>query len=261
MTDVRRVFLKLMGWMMVVTLIAGGASAADPEFKNEKYQVDGLPGALPYRIYVPQVAAGEKIPLLLCLHGAGERGDDNQVQLGHFSPLWSEENAKTYRAVIVLPQVPKNQIWATYGWSTNSVEMQTEPSQSMGLLKKLVDDLIKSQPIDTQRIYVTGLSMGGYGTWEFAQRYPQLVAAIAPVCGGGDPRRAESIKNIPTWAFHGDKDTAVKVTETTKMIDAMKAAGGAPKVTIYEGVGHNSWAPAFREKEFLKWMFEQRLKY
>ncbi len=242
----------------VVILMTTTVLAADPKLDAATFKPEGSDLGLKYRILKPETKAGEKLPLVLCFHGAGERGDDNEKHIGYFVPMWTGENATNYRAFFVLPQVPNNQLWASYGWSTKTDEMQPEPSQTMSLTRKLVDELLKNLPIDPDRIYVTGLSMGGYGTWEFGQRYSDITAAIAPVCGGGDPRLAERIKHIPVWAFHGDKDGVVKVTETTKVTDALKKAGAQPKVTIYEGVGHDSWRPAYREKDLLKWMFAQR---
>lgn len=250
----RRMFLLLSAG---VICMSGAVIAADPVFDAAAFKPEGSEAALKYRILKPEFKADEKLPLVLCLHGAGERGDDNEKTLGHFTPIWTSGNP-AYRAVFVVPQVPNGQIWATSGWSTSTSEMQPEPSQSMKLTRALVDDLCQKLPIDRDRIYVTGLSMGGYGTWEFAQRYPEVVAAIAPVCGGGDTRSAKRIAQIPIWAFHGDKDTAVKPIESTRMIEAVKEAGGKPRLTMYEGVGHNSWAPAFREKDFLPWMFAQK---
>lgn len=242
----------------MVLLMTTTTFAADPQLTAETFKPAGSDGGLKYRLLKPEIKDGEKVPLVLCFHGAGERGDDNQKHIGYFVPLWTGDNAANYRAIFVLPQVPNGQLWASYGWSTRTDAMQPEPSQTMALTRQLVDDLASKLPVDRDRIYVTGLSMGGYGTWEFAQRYTDIVAAIAPVCGGGDPKWAEKIKHVPVWAFHGDKDGVVKVTETTKMTDALKAAGAQPKVTIYEGRGHDSWNPAYREKDLMKWLFEQR---
>ncbi len=254
----RSLLALLLALSSPVLLMTTTTSAADPMLDAATFKPDGSAVGLNYRILKPELKAGEKLPLVLCFHGAGERGDDNQKHVGYFVPMWTGENAEKYRAIYVLPQVPNNQLWATYGWSTKTDEMQPEPSQTMALTRKLVDDLTSKLPIDRDRIYVTGLSMGGYGTWEFAQRYSDIVAAIAPVCGGGDPKLAAKIKHIPVWAFHGDKDGVVKVTESIKAIDALKAAGAEPKLTIYEGRGHDSWNPAYREKDLLNWMFSHR---
>lgn len=254
----RRTLLALFSMVLCMTTTA---FAEHPQVNlAAEFKPEGSAVGLKYRLIRPESKDDtEKLPLVLCFHGAGERGDDNQKHLGYFVPMWTGENSDNYRAIYVLPQVPNGQLWATYGWSTSTDKMQADPSQTMTLTRKLVDDLLARYQIDRNRIYVTGLSMGGYGTWEFAQRYSDIVAAIAPVCGGGDPQLAGKIKHIPIWAFHGDKDGVVKVTESTKMVDALKAAGGEPKLTIYEGRGHDSWNPAYREKDLLKWLFSHRL--
>ena len=121
----------------------------------------------------------------------------------------------------------------------------------------LIETLLKEQPIDPKRIYITGLSMGGYGTWDLMVRRPELFAAAAPVCGGADEATAEKIKHIPVWAFHGAKDTAVKPQRSRNMIEALKKAGASPKYTEYADVGHDSWNPAYKDPEFYKWLFAQ----
>ena len=146
----------------------------------------------------PKVEKGTKYPLLLCLHGAGERGDDNGKQVGHFKPLFgTAETRKAYPCYVVLPQVPNGELWATYGWSTKRDTMEERPSRSLALTKALVDELVKTEAIDQDRIYITGLSMGGYGTWEMIQRYPKYFAAAAPVCGDGDLTQAKALTHLP----------------------------------------------------------------
>ena len=120
--------------------------------------------------------------------------------------------------------------------------------------------LQKEFSIDATRLYVTGLSMGGYGTWDALQRYPDRFAAAVPICGGGDVKQAKKIAQIPIWAFHGDKDTAVPVERTRSMIAALKEAGGMPKYTEYPDVGHDSWTATYKDPALHEWMFAQRLK-
>ena len=250
------VTLLLMAAFMLTT-----SNAAEPILEARVFKPEGSEKSLKYRILVPKIEADERLPVILCLHGAGERGDDNAKHLGYFVPMWSGENATKYRAIFVVPQAPNDQLWASYGWSTKfNNDMQPEPSQSMQLVRQLVDRLIKELPIDANRVYVTGLSMGGYGTWEFAQRYPELVAAAAPVCGGGDPSLADRIKHVPVWAFHGAKDGVVKLEASEVAIEALKKAGAEPKFTVYPNVGHDSWNPAYRDPDLMKWLFEQRRK-
>ncbi|MEX2214829.1 MAG: prolyl oligopeptidase family serine peptidase [Phycisphaeraceae bacterium] len=237
------------------------AVSTEPEARtfSPKDQPDEV---LHYRYLAPpQVKKGGKFPLLLCLHGAGERGDDNAKQVGHFKPLFaSAQTREKYPCYIVLPQAPEKELWATYGWSTPRDTMEGKPSRSLALAKALVEELIKTEAVDPARIYITGLSMGGYGTWEMIQRYPHFFAAAAPVCGGGDLTQAKALTHLPIWAFHGDKDTVITPEKTGNMIDAIKAASKDSKAkwTLYPGVGHNSWSKAFSDPELLEWMFTQK---
>jgi predicted peptidase len=125
---------------------------------------------------------------------------------------------------------------------------------------KLLDNLPKLFSVDPDRIYITGLSMGGYGTWDALQRKPDYFAAAIPICGGGDVNGAEKMKDVPIWAFHGDADGAVKVSRSRDMIEALKAAGGKPKYTEYPGGGHDSWTATYKNPEVMAWLFEQKRK-
>jgi predicted peptidase len=128
----------------------------------------------------------------------------------------------------------------------------------MRLLLELIPALRKEYGIDPKRIYVTGLSMGGFGTWDLIARKPDWFAAAAPVCGGADEATAATISKIPVWAFHGDQDGAVKPSRSRNMVEALKKAGGEPKYTEYKGVGHDSWNPAYKDPELMKWLFRQK---
>ena len=244
----------------VVILMTTTVLAADPKLDAATFKPEGSDLGLKYRILKPETKAGEKLPLVLCFHGAGERGDDNEKHIGYFVPMWTGENATNYRAFFVLPQVPNNQLWASYGWSTKTDEMQPEPSQTMSLTRKLVDELLKNLPIDPDRIYVTGLSMGGFGTWDAISRHPQRFAAAVPVCGGCDLSQAKKIAHVPIWAYHGTKDQVVKVERTREIVEALKAAGSNPKYVEYSEVGHDSWNGAYKDRDMYDWLFAQRRK-
>ncbi|MEN8121683.1 MAG: prolyl oligopeptidase family serine peptidase [Bacteroidota bacterium] len=203
----------------------------------------------------------EKYPLILFLHGSGERGDDNKIQVMHISELFlNQENRKEYPAFVIAPQCPKNKRWVEVKWDLDKHTMTQNPSESMQLTMDLIDSLIQKYPIDPQRIYITGLSMGGFGTWDAIARYPDKFAAAVPICGGGDENTAKSIADIQIWAFHGADDKVVKVERSRNMIEAIRKEGGSPKYTEYKGVGHGSWIPAYKEKGLLKWLFIQSLK-
>ncbi|RYD72651.1 MAG: phospholipase [Verrucomicrobiaceae bacterium] len=173
-------------------------------------------------------------PLMLFLHGAGERGND-LVKLRKYGPPKMVLEDSEFPFLLVAPQCPIGSYW-----------------HSASLLQ-LLDRVIKVHAVDESRIYITGVSMGGYGAWQLAADEPGRFAAIAPICGGGDPRDAPRIKDLPVWAFHGDQDDIVPLSETLKMVDAIRRAGGNPKVTIYPGVGHDSWTSAYAEPDLFSW--------
>lgn len=184
--------------------------------------------------------SSKKLPLILFLHGAGERGNDLQSVKKH-GPFKALEKGKQ-QVILVAPQCPLGEGW--------------HPEVLAGLL----DEVEKEYLVDSSRIYVTGLSMGGYGTWSLAALTPERFAAVAPICGGGNPADAKKLVGVPLWAFHGDKDTAVTLEKGKAMIDSLIEAGGNPKFTIYEGVGHDSWTQTYENPEFYEWLFAQQRK-
>jgi len=215
---------------------------------------------LPYRLLKPlNYNPKEKYPLVVFLHGAGERGDDNDKQLVHGVPEFlTPETRKDYPCFLIAPQCPDGKKWVEVDWSAESHKQPKEPSEPMRLTLGLIDQMRKDYPIDGKRIYVTGLSMGGFGTWDVIARKPDLFAAAVPICGGADETTATKIVKIPIWAFHGAQDPAVKVSRTRHMIAALKKAGGEPKYTEYPDEGHASWVPAYKDAAMMKWLFAQK---
>jgi lysophospholipase L1-like esterase/predicted esterase len=201
----------------------------------------------------------QKYPLVVFLHGAGERGNDNKAQLKHGAPLFLKpESRSKYPCFVFAPQCPPEQTWsAVKGW-TEAASFSAEPKPSMKLALAAIDAIEKEFSIDPDRLYVTGLSMGGYGTWDILSRIPGRVAAAAPICGGGDSTRIAPAKGVAIWAFHGMEDPTVPVARSREMIDALKAAGGHPLYSEYSYIKHDSWSTAYGEPEFLPWMFAQR---
>lgn len=218
---------------------------------------DGRGGELPYRLLVPE-KADEPMPVLLFLHGAGERGEDNRKQLIHGKDLLLKA-AREFNCLVVAPQCPAGDKWSVVDWSQDKITFSDEPSEPMRMANALIDDLAGRYNVDRNRLYIMGLSMGGYGSWDAACRWPGRFAAAAPICGGGDTAQAELIRDTPVWVFHGDADPVVNVELSRTMVQAIKDAGGDPKYTEYPGVGHNSWTPAFAEPELLPWMTSQSL--
>jgi predicted peptidase len=208
---------------------------------------------LRYRLLRPDsIEEGKQYPLVIFFHGTGERGDDNEASLKHIAPLFlDEKNREDYPAFVMVPQCPKDQRWTYPGW-------YAEPKEPMSTAIELIDSLLVEPGIDTTRIYITGLSMGGFATWYLITRYPNKFAAAVPICGGGDWSRVRAFAHMPIWAFHGREDDIIPVEQSRNMIRAIKKAGGKPRYTEYRKVKHDSWEKAYKESELLSWMFSQK---
>jgi predicted peptidase len=250
----------LSSTLLLAALAAEPGAAADLADSFAAHRHDG-PGesALNYRLHVPEdMAPGETYPLVLFLHGAGERGDDNQSQLLHGPwALLDFTVEQDHPAFILAPQVPADQRWVDVPSDAPSHKMPAEPSAPMALAMALLDDVMAAYPVDPDRVYVTGLSMGGFGTWDILQRRPQTFAAAIPICGGGDVALAARIRHVPVWAFHGGEDTLIPPRRSTDMVRAIKAAGGQPSYTEYGGVGHDAWSRTYSNEDVLWWLFDQ----
>ncbi len=218
---------------------------------------------LKYRILSPDYAKEKKFPLIIFLHGAGERGNDNEAQLKWgVSNFTNEKMMLKYPAIIIAPQCPNNMSWSNISFKRNSreIKLQPTPSKPMELLFELINTLKNQMPVDTNRIYITGLSMGGYGTYDAIERYPNMFAAAVPVCGAGDTSRAASISHIPIWIFHGALDGVVDPLYSLDMLDALSKAGAHPGYTQYPEVGHFSWLGAYSDEQMIEWLFRQYKK-
>jgi predicted peptidase len=222
---------------------------------------DVEPVEFAYRLLGPKsITPGTRYPLVIFLHGAGERGNDNLSQLKYFPTWMAEQSArKAHPCFILAPQCRDEQKWVDVDWSKiESTPQSPTPTVDMMAVIAALEDTLQREPIDPARIYLTGLSMGGYGSWDLAARMPDRFAAVLPICGGGDEATAAKIKDLPIWCFHGDSDTAVSVERSRTMIEALRAAGGAPKYSELAGVGHDSWTPAYRDPDVLAWIFAQK---
>jgi len=215
---------------------------------------------LPYRLLKPKsVAEGQKYPLVIFLHGGGERGTDNAIQLVHgMNDFASDAVMDKYPAFVIAPQCPEERKWVEVDWDLESHTIPAEASLPLAATFALIDQFLAEQPVDKSRVYITGLSMGGYGTWDVLARKPELFAAAVPICGGSDPATAGKFKHVPLWAFHGDLDTAVKPKRSREMIDALRVLGGTPKYTEYKEVGHDSWTQTYADPAMYEWLFAQR---
>jgi predicted peptidase len=255
---------SLLGIIILLGVAVSGTTGFAQDVLDRfeaKTYTDANGEKLLYRELAPKLESGKKYPLVIFLHGAGERGDDNKVQLVHgMKDFASDQNMKNYPAFVIAPQCPNEKKWAEVDWSKDSHTTPAEPSTSMRLCHELIEKMVKELPIDADRIYITGLSMGGYGTWDALSRWPDLFAAALPICGGGDddPEVVEKFKHVPIWVVHGDKDEAVKVERSRKMVKALEVVGGKPIYTEMKGVGHDSWTATYANPETFKWMFSQK---
>jgi len=239
---------------VVATVFASSAVAADTGFVDKTFK-DSSGTEHKYVLFVPHDYKKDKpTPTILFLHGAGEtkqkegakaKGSPKMpVEVGIGPAIKKRE--KTFPFLTIIPQAP------TFGWGAGSAGGK--------LALAILEEVEKDYSVDKKRIYLTGLSMGGMGTWSHAVTTPEKWAAIVPICGRGDPKQAEKIKDLPCWAFHGDADTAVNVSGSRDMIEAIKKAGGNPKYDEYKGVGHNSWDKAYATDELYEWLLKQSKK-
>ncbi len=203
-----------------------------------------------YLLFLPQDYGKDpqkKWPLMLFLHGAGERGSNVTKVAAHGPPMLVQTKAN-FPFIVVSPQCPEGARW------DNDV------------LLGLLDEINASHQVDAERVYLTGLSMGGYGSWSLGLTHPEIFAAIAPVCGGGDslkvlladPKKVASLKTLPVWAFHGGKDNVVKPEESQRMVDALRKIGNEAKLTIYPETGHDSWKEAYANEELYSWLLSHK---
>jgi predicted peptidase len=248
--------------VLIVLLAVTALEGAEPLPLSKHTYQDTTGKILPYRLLEPlKVEEGQRYPLVIFLHGAGERGTDNEKQLVHGVPQFaSETHRKSYPCYLIAPQCAADKKWVEVDWSAMTHSTPKEPSEGMRLLFELLDRFLKDHPVDAKRVYLTGLSMGGYGTWDAIARRPDFFAAAVPVCGGADEATADKVKHVPLWVFHGAKDTVVKPEHSRTMVAALEKAGMKPKYTEYPDVAHDSWNPAYKDPEMYKWLFAQRRK-
>jgi predicted peptidase len=246
--------------LLAVVLLSSGIARADEErladrfeartFKTRKGRV------LPYRLFVPEGYDPRKsYPLVLWLHSGGGSGDDNVSQITRGSTrganLWTRpEHQARQPAFVVAPQCPRGGQWAGHE--------SGKPTRNLRAAVELIGALREEFNVDGGRVYVVGQSLGGFGAWAAITHWPRLFAAAIPVCGGGNEALASRLVDEPIWAFHGERDDAVNVGRSRKMIAAIRAEGGEPRYTEYPGAGHAIWPRVFREPRLVWWLFSQR---
>lgn len=214
----------------------------------------------PYRLLRPRpYDPTRRYPLVLFLHGAGERGADNLQSLKWFVRLFAEPDVMArHPCFVIAPQCPADQKWADVDWSLPQHALPAHMAEPLVQALAMVEALRADYAIDPLRQYAAGLSMGGYGVWDLLARRPRQFAAAVPICGGADEATAPVLAPIPLWVFHGAKDDAVPVARSRNMVAALRQAGGNPKYTEYPELGHNSWTPAAEDPGLLPWLFAQR---
>lgn len=221
---------------------------------------------LKYRILYPKdFSKSQNYPLLLFLHGAGERGSDNEMQLVHGSKLFIDSIQK-HPAIVIFPQCPTDGYWSnvdndrTTEPVTRNFPLNDKPTKALQLVMDLMDEFQTKPFVDKEKIYVGGLSMGGMGTFEILSRKPTFFAAAFAICGGGNPALAEKYaKTTPMWIFHGANDNVISPQFSLEMVSSILNFGGKPNFTLYHDANHNSWDQAFSEKELLNWLFSNSL--
>lgn len=257
----RKSILSCIGFLFVtVSLVMAQDLSAyqKKEFKSESVLT------LPYRILFPaEYDASKKYPLIILLHGGGERGTDNEKQLVYGAKLLLEKQ-KEFPAIVIAPQCPQDSYWASVkiDRSTNPLKLDFnyayDITHALDATVSLARELMQTEAVDKDRVYIVGLSMGGMGTLEAVHRFPKLFAAAVAICGGGDVQAYnKKVKRIPFWLFHGTDDKVISVDHSRKMVQRLKELKAEVKYTEYPGVNHGSWTNAFAEPRLLPWLFSK----
>lgn len=239
--------MKRLASLLLLITIAGSALAARP---------------LLFRLFrsVKAETTEGPVPLVVFLHGAGERGNDNELQLRNCIHFFLDDTITTrYPFLLLVPQCPEEQRWVDTDWRLLEHEMDSVPTPQMQTVFALIDSLVDCGQADASRIYVSGISMGGYGTWDALQRRPETFAAAIAICGGGDPHYASAMKDVPVYIFHGLRDKLVKPIRSQQMYDALQAAGDTAAVYVaYPDLGHLCWDQAFATPGLFHWLFSKQ---
>ena len=254
---------------LLLTAIATFLTGQDLSVYQKRTLVSDDGDSLLYRIMYPvDYDTSRSYPLVIFLHGAGERGADNELQLKHGAKLFADAaNRRQYPAIVVFPQCPQRDSWMNFnrirrgegnGWRFGFTFSPSDPLE--GVIG-LIDRLLAEESIDLDRLYLAGLSMGGFGTFDLLARYPDRFAAAIPICGGGNREMTRLYAPYTAlWIFHGAKDTIVPVDNSRQIVEALKRHDANVRYTEYPEADHNSWDPAFAEPDFLQWLFAQTRK-
>lgn len=234
--------------------------SVDEAFESYSFQDSETGKILPFRLYLPDgYDENGAYPVLLFLHGAGQRGTDNVQHITYALPgLFNDLDSPVYGAIVVCPQCPPDEQWVDTPYSQGSYRLDDVPiSPLMHAVVELMHYITECYAVDENRLYVTGLSIGGFGTWDICLRNPDLFAAAIPVCGGGSPHDADEIAHLPIVTVHGDADTSVPVTGTREMVEELRNAGSDVIYHELKGYRHNVWDWTYSNPEIINWLFAQ----
>jgi predicted peptidase len=232
--------------LMAVAVPAAAKPAPTPVLEGQTAQRPVAPGGLPYLLFIPKgyaASGNERWPLVIFLHGSGEAGSDIELVKKNGPPKLVEKDP-AFPFIVISPQLPP--------------AAESVPPWTIAPLDAILDHALKTLRVDPSRVYLTGLSLGGIGTWAWGAAEPERFAALVPVAAFGDPTRACRLKDMPIWAFHGDKDDVVDPRGEIDMVAAVRACGGSPRLTIYPDTGHWSWEAAYSDPQLWLWLLEQR---
>lgn len=257
-----------MKHLLILSLLCVTVAGRAQDFSLfEKKEFTGSDGeVLPYRILFPDnYDKTKKYPLVLFLHGGGERGTDNEKQLTHGAKAFLDpENRSKFPCIVIAPQCPEDSYWASVKFERTKYPLELDfdydfpITKGLRLAMELTTSIVKTESIDSKRVYITGLSMGGMGSLEAVYRFPKTFAAIAAVCGGADVEAyTKKQAKIPFWLFHGDVDGVIAVDNSRKLYEKLQQVGAEVKYTEYPGVNHNSWENAYADPELLPWLFSK----
>ena len=245
---------------IVITFLVTSCNEVEITPNYEKFSSDI--GELNYRILYPKNFDESKIyPLTLFLHGIGERGDDNELQLKYIDKVFlNSQNYSDFPSVVIFPQAPLSDNWSSRILTDNEIrqvfQKDATPTNSLQLVIKLMDSLVKEDFIDNKRVYLSGLSNGAMGSFELLKNRPNMFASAVLICGGGNPKWAKDFaKTTPVWVAHGSDDNVVLPELSINMVKEIIKHGGSPKFTLYENVNHGSWYNVFEDPEYLEWLF------